>query len=293
MDDNLDTNNSVDQKPLEILLLEKNRHLSNENTQIKNKLNELQSEFDQIKSEKELMQNTSVEQKKLIAELENNLHRFTKQATQVETVDETIESLSTTEQRSGDEQVNLSLFNIVSSQRERFRARLNEVEIELNANKQQIAFLNNELDSLRSDNVELYRKINFLRSNSKGNANENDGSSNVLSKYTNEYEKSLDPFTKFNYQEKQKRYSNLKLHDKFTLNIGRFIISSKWARLFFFAYFFIVHLLIFLSLQHMARHDDSYRELSAKCAESYRDHMQEIHQVSGFNLNGQHGHKQH
>jgi len=289
----VNVNNSIDQKPLEILLLEKNRHLTNENTQVKNKLNELQSDLDRIKLEQEHLQNTSDEQKKLIVELENNLLRFTKQATQVETIDETIESLSTTEQRSGDEQVNMSLFNIVSSQRERFRARLNEMEIELNANKQQITFLNNELDKLRSDNVELYRKINFLRSNSKANFSELDASSNVLNKYTNEYEKSLDPFTKFNYQEKQKRYSNLKLHDKFTLNIGRFIISSKWARLFFFAYFFIVHLLIFLSLQHMARHDDSYRDLSAKCAESYRDHMQRIHQVSGFNLNDKHDHIKH
>ena len=57
-----------------------------------------------------------------------------------------------------------SLFQIVSNQRERFRLRAQELETEMMAGKQQVIFLTNELDRLRSDNVKLYEKIKFLQS---------------------------------------------------------------------------------------------------------------------------------
>jgi hypothetical protein len=47
-------------------------------------------------------------------------------------------------------------------------------------------------------------------------------------------------------KEKQKKYESLKLHEKFALNFGRFILSSHQSRTFFVIYFILVHILIFL-----------------------------------------------
>ena len=178
----------------------------------------------------------------------------------------------------------MSLFNIVSSQRERFRARVLELESQNLSNKQQIIFLTNEVDRLRSDNVKLYEKIKFLQSVSGTTTTTAAANHNTLdlNEYTSEYERRLDPFAKFNLNEKQKRYTNLKLHDKFTFSFSRFILSNATTRLAFTAYFLIIHLLIFLSSYHMASHTASFRDMSAECANSFRDHMQHVHGEKEF-----------
>lgn len=169
-------------------------------------------------------------------------------------------------------------------------------------------FLTNQLDSLRSDNLKLYEKIKFLQSFSKSSTNSaalgygmgNDNmvgrgehdeeAAHVLNKYTSDYERKLDPFSKFNYREKQKRYTNLKLHDKFTLNFAGFILSSKTARLIFFAYFLIIHLLIFASLYFMAHKEASHRDFSAECSQNFRDHMLKVHGEKSFEPSHDHNH---
>ncbi|CAF0955737.1 unnamed protein product [Brachionus calyciflorus] len=307
--DNLVTNEvgaptEQQQKSLEVLLLEKNRYLQNENTQFKNRLSELQLRLDKLSKENSSLLSVNLEQKTLIVELEKDLLKLAQKSNKSELnleqeLNQKTESLNTvigldnddfkTEEINQETQIDSSLFNIVSSQRERFRARVQELETENVSNKQQILFLTNEIDRLRSDNVKLYEKIKFLQSFSSTGSkmtsislNEDDDTMPVLNRYTTEYEKKLDPFSKFNYREKQKRYSDLKFHDKFTLNIGRFILSSRLARLIFFGYFFVIHLLIFLSLYTMAHRDASYREFSAECALAYKDHMAEVHGQKGF-----------
>eukprot|EP00064_Thunnus_orientalis_P011946 superscaffoldBa00001777_g11978 len=57
-----------------------------------------------------------------------------------------------------------SLLSIISSQRERFRSRNQELEAENRSMQQTMQALQNELDSLRADNIKLYEKIKFLQS---------------------------------------------------------------------------------------------------------------------------------
>lgn len=299
---------NIQQKSLEVLFLEKNRYLQNENTQLKSKLSDLQTKYDENFKEKTILLTTNLEQKNLILILEKDLlklanNKLTSQssetggnsnaATEI-LMEEENYSTSSTADTTSTTNTQSSLFNIVSNQRERFRQRIQELESENMGNKQQVMFLTNEIDRLRSDNVKLYEKIKFLQSaagstksskNRLSSASEDHEDSNfVLNKYTSEYEKRLDPFAKFNYNEKQKRYANLKLHDKFTLNFGRFILSNKMARLIFCAYFFIIHILIFISSYHMAHHDKDVRDYSAHCAEAYKDHMDKAHGMHDFTL---------
>ena len=272
------------QKPLELLLLEKNKNLQNELTQYKNKYADIQFKYDITHNEHSNLMRLNIEQKSLIVELEKDLHKMAqnlpenKRSTSeanAASLNLVAESLSDNEDATSafsnetnaktGQQESQSLFNIVSNQRERFRARVQELEGENMGNKQQITFLTNELDRLRSDNVKLYEKIKFLQSFSNSGSTSGGDSGALLNKYTNEYEQKLDPFTKFSNAEKQKRYSNLKLHDKFTLSFGRFILSSKMARLIFCGYFFVVHLLIFASMYHLAHHNDALRDYSHLC----------------------------
>ncbi|RNA18994.1 CASP isoform X2 [Brachionus plicatilis] len=285
------------QKSLEVLLLEKNRHLQNENTQFKNRLGQLESKCEQLTTDNLALNSANLEQKSLIVQLERDLLKLAqnnenKNEFESELKNESINSVMGSDQQTGElnreSQIDSSLFNIVSSQRERFRARVQELEGENMSSKQQVLFLTNEIDRLRSDNVKLYEKIKFLQSFSKGpkttsiSLMDDDDSIPVLNRYTTEYEKKLDPFSKFNYREKQRRYTDLKLHDKFTLIISRFIVSSKTARLIFFGYFFLIHLLIFLSLYTIAHNDASHRDFSAECAHSYREHMAQVHGQKEF-----------
>ncbi|KAJ3590198.1 hypothetical protein NHX12_008152 [Muraenolepis orangiensis] len=57
-----------------------------------------------------------------------------------------------------------SLLSIISSQRERFRSRNQELETESRSMQQTMQALQGELDSLRADNIKLYEKIKFLQS---------------------------------------------------------------------------------------------------------------------------------
>jgi len=289
---NLAENQQI-QKPLEILLLEKNRLIQNENTQIKNKLSELTSKMDTLQADNAQLLTSNLEQKTLIIRLEKDLLRVARSNSSENEPESPVELISDqTEQENNTNSTNISLFNIVSNQRERFRLRAQELETEMMASKQQVIFLTNELDRLRSDNVKLYEKIKFLqsvpnqtrhkRSEADLESGDLDESNHVLNKYTSEYENRMDPFAKFNYREKQKRYSNLKFHDKFTLNFGRFILSNKTSRLIFCAYFFIIHMLIFLNLYNMAHNDNTHRDLSFECANSFKNHMAKVHGVEKF-----------
>jgi homeobox protein cut-like len=303
------------QKPLEVLLLEKNRSLQSENTQLKNQHSDLKSKYDDEKSQNLAVLKTIGEQKQLIAELERDLlsiakgnQNSNKEKTNVALLD--LNSIGNNDDASAtssleNNEINMntinqensqSLLNIVSSQRERFRIRIQELEMDSISNKQQLHILQSEIESLRGDNVKLYEKIRFLQSynsndrkfhkNSTGGPNGMSVNNDelVLNRYTNEYEQKLDPFSKFTRTEKQNRIQNLKIHDKFTLSFGRFILSSKTARFIFFLYFLIIHLLIFLSTYRIAHSESAHRYVSAECSELYKQHMHKVHGDDHFHL---------
>uniref|UniRef100_A0A914S0W0 Protein CASP n=1 Tax=Parascaris equorum TaxID=6256 RepID=A0A914S0W0_PAREQ len=52
---------------------------------------------------------------------------------------------------------------IMTAQRDRLRSRVEELELELSAEKQQNALLQSELDNAHQDNVQMYGKIKFLQ----------------------------------------------------------------------------------------------------------------------------------
>ncbi|RXM93833.1 Protein CASP [Acipenser ruthenus] len=135
-----------------------------------------------------------------------------------------------------------SLLSIISSQRERLRARNQELEAESRSVQHTMQALQSELDSLRADNIKLYEKIKFLQSY-PGRAGSSD---DTVMRYSSQYEERLDPFASFSKRERQRRYLSLSPWDKATLSMGRVILSNKVARTIAFFYTILLHCLVFL-----------------------------------------------
>ncbi|XP_026155102.1 cut-like homeobox 1b isoform X5 [Mastacembelus armatus] len=282
-------------KPLEVLLLERNRSLQSESAALRIANTDLSGRYAQLQLEFSAAVRTSAEQKELILKLEHDLSTIQAMSTMsrpdadgsevgnIENIPEPIKEATAmfTAPGSGvsshpeipQGQMD-SLLSIISSQRERFRSRNQELEAENRSMQQTMQALQNELDSLRADNIKLYEKIKFLQSyGSKAG-----GSDDTVMRYSSQYEERLDPFASFSKRERQRRYLSLSPWDKATLSLGRVILSNKIARTIAFFYTLFLHCLVFLVLYKTAWSESIGRDCSAFCAKKYADHLHHFHE---------------
>ncbi|XP_061637024.1 cut-like homeobox 1b isoform X4 [Phyllopteryx taeniolatus] len=205
------TSDSVQEssKPLEVLLLERNRSLQSESAALRIANAELSGRYAELQGDFAAAVRISAEQKELILRLEHDLSTIQAMSSlprpgadgaEVINIPEPIKEATAMFADSGmsvhaelpQGQMD-SLLSIISSQRERFRSRNQELEAENRSMQQTMQALQNELDSLRADNIKLYEKIKFLQSYA-GRAG---GSDDTVMRYSSQYEERLDPFTSF------------------------------------------------------------------------------------------------
>uniref|UniRef100_A0A672F795 Protein CASP n=1 Tax=Salarias fasciatus TaxID=181472 RepID=A0A672F795_SALFA len=279
-------------KPLEVLLLERNRSLQSESAALRIANTELSGRYSELQVEFSAAVRTSAEQKELILKLEHDLSTIQamsslprpdadgSEVSDMGNIPEPIKEATAMFSGSGPTshpelpqgQMD-SLLSIISSQRERFRSR--NQELEANRSMQQtMQALQNELDSLRADNIKLYEKIKFLQSY----AGKAGGSDDTVMRYSSQYEERLDPFASFSRKERQRRYLSLSPWDKATLSLGRGILSNKTARTIAFFYTLFLHCLVFLVLYKTAWSESIGRDCSAFCAKKYSDHLHRFHE---------------
>ncbi|KAM3856727.1 protein CASP isoform 1-T1 [Vipera latastei] len=280
-------------KPLEVLLLEKNRLLQSENATLRITNSDLSGRCTDLQIQFTEAVSAVAEQKDLIAKLEHDLstiqslsamHRPDAEGAAIqnlETVPQPIKeatalfygqpSSASTQLPEG--QVD-SLLSIMSSQRERFRARNRDLETENRLMQHTMQALQSELDNLRADNIKLYEKIKFLQSY----PGRGSGSDDTESRYSSQYEERLDPFTSFSRKERQRKYQSLSPWDKATLSLGRLVLSNKMARTIAFFYTLFLHCLVFLVLYKIAWSESMERDCSAYCAKKYADHLHKFHE---------------
>ncbi|XP_078535504.1 protein CASP isoform X4 [Lissotriton helveticus] len=281
-------------KPLEILLLEKNRSLQSENATLRITNSDLSVRCAELQIQFTETFATANNQKDLIIKLEHDLSTIQSLSSvqrpdaegaaenNLEQIPEPIKEATAlfygypappTNTPLPDGQMD-SLLSIISSQRERFRARNQELEAESRMTQHTMQALQSELDNLRADNIKLYEKIKFLQSYpGKGGS-----SDDTELRYSSQYEERLDPFTSFSRKERQRKYVNLSPWDKVTLGMGRLILSSKTARTIAFFYTVFLHCLIFLVLYKTAWSESVERDCSAYCAKKYSDHLHKFHE---------------
>lgn len=159
-----------------------------------------------------------------------------------------------------------SMLDIVAGQRDRFRARLMELEEDNRKLLERIEKLTSDLDSLKGDNVRLYEKIRFVQSYRQSNGSlasgasaiavelspsggdEEDGTGNFLGKYRSMYEDMVNPYTIFNRRERHKRMSEMSAPERLTLRAGQKALSTKASRLIVFFYIVALHVFVALVL---------------------------------------------
>ncbi|KAM4628018.1 cut-like homeobox 1b isoform 2-T2 [Polymixia lowei] len=280
-------------KPLEVLLLEKNRSLQSESASLRIANTELGGRYAELQLEFSSAVRTSAEQKELILKLEHDvstiqsmtsLPRPDAEGSDLSNMDGIPEPIKEATALFASSSVSPhselpqgqmdSLLSIISSQRERFRSRNQELEAESRSMQQTMQALQSELDSLRADNIKLYEKIKFLQSY-PGRAG---GSDDTVMRYSSQYEERLDPFASFSKRERQRRYLSLSPWDKATLSLGRVILSNKMARTIAFFYTLLLHCLVFLVLYKTAWSESIGRDCTAFCAKKYSDHLHRFHE---------------
>ncbi|XP_039612520.1 cut-like homeobox 1b isoform X6 [Polypterus senegalus] len=280
-------------KPLEVLLLEKNRSLQSESASLRIANSDLSGRYAKLQLEFAEAVRTSADQKDLIMKLEHDLSTIQSMSslqrpdtegadmTHLERIPEPIKEatalfsgVSTVSYAELPQGQMDSLLSIISSQRERFRARNQELEAESRSMQQTMQALQTELDSLRADNIKLYEKIKFLQ----GYPNKGCGNDDTVMRYSSQYEERLDPFASFSKRERQRRYLSLSPWDKATLSMGKVILSNKMARTIAFFYTIFLHCLVFLVLYKTAWSESIGRDCSAYCAKKYSDHLHRFHE---------------
>uniref|UniRef100_A0A8C1SZG3 Protein CASP n=1 Tax=Cyprinus carpio TaxID=7962 RepID=A0A8C1SZG3_CYPCA len=238
-------------KPLEVLLLEKNRSLQSESASLRIANSELSSRCASLQLEFSAAVKTSAEQKELILKLEQDLSTIQTMSRPDAEVrhehDSTVivpepikEATALFTGVGGSPQTDLpqaqmdSMLSIISSQRERFRSRNQELEAANSSLQQTLQTLQSQLDSLRADNIKLYEKIKFLQSY----PNKAGDSDDTVMRYSSQYEERLDPFASFSKRERQRRYQSLSPWDKATLSLYSFYTHFLVYKVVYFFYWF-------------------------------------------------------
>ncbi|KNA05577.1 hypothetical protein SOVF_189090 [Spinacia oleracea] len=257
---------------LESLLLDKNRKMEHEFTQLKVKLSEKTSVLEVAEAKVSELNAEVDEQKKLIQKLEDDIlkgYGSKERRSSLFNDWDLSESVSAETSESSEQkhtsvdQDQSSMLKVICNQRDRFRARLRETEEESRQLKDKNRKLTEELEKTKADNVKLYGKIRYVqdynhekvisRGSKKGSDDLESGmSSDVESKYKKIYEEDINPFAAFSKKERDQRYKDLGLRDKITLTSGRFLLGNKYARTFAFFYTIGLHILVFTCLYRMS-----------------------------------------
>ncbi|XP_035547013.1 protein CASP isoform X2 [Juglans regia] len=210
---------------MESLLLDKNRKMEHELTQLKVKINEKTSLLDTAEGKIAELTAKVNEQQKLIQKLEDDILKGysskDRKANLFNDWDLSEAGGSEISENMDQKQVfadqdQSSMLKVICNQRDRFRARLRETEEEIRQLKEKIGLLSVELEKTKADNVKLYGKIRYVQDynhekvvsrGSKKQAEdlESGFTSDVESKYKKIYEDDINPFAAFSKKGKRSK----------------------------------------------------------------------------------------
>ena len=274
---------------IEQLLVNKNKKLENETTELKRNVEEIQNQMESLESDIQEKVELISKQSQLILKLESDLVSSSNQGVLIpsntskeEDLNELLsggllkKSLST---HSGN---NKDLIPILTSQRDRYRSKNDELQEEIRQHNSHIYRLETECNNLKTDNVKLYEKLRYIESfsgkrnsnshfqsismpisNSSNSYNSNSygQDSHLLDKYEPLYEHTLDPFKRFHKQEEARSIRSMNPPDRFALSLTRIVISNRTARWIFISYLFGLHLLVFVTMYHWSAASFHHHEL--------------------------------
>eukprot|EP00092_Neocalanus_flemingeri_P029576 GFUD01032122.1.p1 GENE.GFUD01032122.1~~GFUD01032122.1.p1 ORF type:complete len:685 (-),score=272.26 GFUD01032122.1:168-2222(-) len=298
-----------DNRPLEVLILERSKSLQTDNSMLRQDKERLIRELTDTKSDLTEAQDKVEKQTELISQLEDHVEQLQTistpyreeaegrsssdmlaEALKIDTIEEVFERESSISPAMGNRNLaspansfsspgdsSSTLLPIVQAQRERFRLRNEELESSSLEQQHQLGILSSQVHDLQQDNVKLYEKIRFLQSCGGANRRQGEVMVPVETRYQSEYERKLDPFQSFSQAEKKRKYGQLSVVEKVILSLIRFMVSNKTARLMVTFYSFLLHGLVFVVLYKMAMTESCKHDMAARWHEKYIEHMQDVH----------------
>jgi len=297
-----------DNRPLEVLILERSKSLQSDNSMLRQDKDRLVRELSDNKEELSEAQLKVEKQTLLISQLEEHVEQLQTistpyreeaegrsssdmlaEALKIDTVEEVFEREATRSPPMGSitpaspssfyspSDSSSTLLPIVQAQRERFRLRNEELETSNLEQQHQLGTLTNQVQNLQQDNVKLYEKIRFLQACGGNMRKQGDTVVPVETRYQGEYEQKLDPFQSFSQAERKRKYGQLSVIEKVILSLIRFMVSNKTVRLMVTFYSILLHGLVFAVLYKLAMTESCKHDMAARWHEKYIEHMQDVH----------------
>mmetsp|Transcript_14221 Transcript_14221/g.19818 ORF Transcript_14221/g.19818 Transcript_14221/m.19818 type:complete len:656 (-) Transcript_14221:1343-3310(-) len=233
----------------EKLIKDKNRKLETEIVQLKATLTKNEQEVADLKEKLSKTQDQNNELNQLVVKLEDDISKNSPHLGRNKAVEDILQT------KPGKPE-DTSMLQIVCNQRDRFKARIQDLEQENRDLQNRIDSLNTQIDTLRHDNIKLYEKTRYLQSygslSNKHDIEANRTDTDLENKYSQLYEDTVNPFVIFNRKERYQRYKDLNAAEKVILSSGKFFLSTKFSRTFLFFYSLLLHLLVFLTLYKLA-----------------------------------------
>lgn len=266
--------NDASPKNLEILLLDKNRVMQTDNSNLRLEVFNLQKRSQEQESEISTSHKVTTSQQALVKQLEHDLSQLQAHRVREDADGEPSKLVDTATAEPTSETIDM--LAIVTSQRERFKAKTQLLESDHQQLKTSYAVLQQDNVTLRNDNMKLYERIRFLQTVSSSNATSIPMSKedDLTSKYSTQYEANIDPFNAFNKRERHRKYGQLNSAERVVLNFGKVLLSEKWARHFIFFYTIALHMLVFVVLYKFASVEEC---IVADCNDQFAKHMAEHH----------------
>lgn len=245
-------------RPLEHLLISKNRKLQSELTSLRVAHDELGASHREAQSGLESVTSRFDEQRRLNERLENDLLRLNKGGSSTSAPRspalDPVAAVAAKKAPADAASAETSILPIITSQRDRFRQRNSELEDELRRQFETISELRNEIKSLQADNLKLYEKVRYLQSYREDTSSKALGFASTvrgdeeLGKYRNKYDERMNPFEAFRGREKDRAVQNLNPIEKLVFQLASVVLANRYMRNVFVVYALGLHLVVLLSL---------------------------------------------
>ncbi|KAG2490870.1 hypothetical protein HYH03_010788 [Edaphochlamys debaryana] len=251
---------------LEAMLLSKNRHLEHEVTMMKLKVVDVRQEADAALAHAAELEAQLAEQVSLVKQLEEDLlasrtseGRGGGMGGSASTPN--VSGLVPT--ASGDvDDGDASMVRVLCAQRDRFRARVHDLEEELGRLKAELAATKSAAAAAKADNIALVERLRYVHSRTGpgggggggGKSGDVEAGAEAERRYGRMYDEAVNPFKEFKDQQKERQKTAMGFVDKAMYMLSQLVYGNSAARMFAFVYLAAMHALVFASLLRMTHH---------------------------------------
>ncbi|KAL4853646.1 hypothetical protein ACK3TF_005368 [Chlorella vulgaris] len=274
---------------LEVALVAKSRHLEHRLTTLRLELAEARGEAESAAARAAELEAGLAQQKELVARLEEDLLAAEGSGSGGAAGSSAMDAAAGGGGGDGDGGGEQTMVGVLCSQRDRFRARAQELEAHLAALGQELKKVRADSEAMRADNLALAERLKFVQGYQSGsgsgvrrNAAAQGGApavgdveaGTIVSKYMQQYEQSINPFADFKAKEREARRKQLPIQDKAMYGVANLISGNSVARSAIFFYALALHAVIFLILARTSHHQVAHLEdLEETCLRLQHSHL--------------------